>query len=391
MAVSRYTITENDVLYYLHIPKTAGTSFTDIIIRNFPAHSLFQPIRPYDFTHASAEAAESARFVAGHWFYDLAPIIKRKIVYVTMLRDPVERTISQYAQIKRGTMKFANVQRVKSQSLLEFVKDPDNLYMYANAQTRQLGTSVPTADMVVGLDDLKMEFFQRVLDFPRTRAEDNALLEPALERLESFAFVGLTERFDESLEVLCDTFGWALPAKSETLNISGNRPTDIPQEAIDIIHEHTRLDAKLYEAGKRIFENRYQQFLAEHPSRTPEPLIDIDTTSQKLKRIPLLQAHIDRLEAENARLVNVVTLHEAERRNFVNQLDGLTNQFNLVAQKLSEMEAKAALDAENNIEPPPKMSSESRFSSQLAALRRKIIPEGSVIEKTYLKIRNRLA
>ena len=266
------------------------------------------------------ETARKTRFIAGHFTYNLAPIFSQTPIYITMLRDPVERTISEYAQIKRSPEHFA-YEFAKDRTLLEYVSDPRSRAVYGNIQTRFIGFDNPTGET------------------GRWKITDNPEnLKRALERLETFAFVGVVERYDESMAVLCDTFDWELPAMPDTLNLSTNRPSDIPQEAIDIIREHNRQDSVLYEAGKRLFETRYQQFLAEHP--------DFVQRHNKDVRNALLQ----------------------------NKVNELTKQVDVLTKRLSEIENSFGW----------------RFILRVAALRRKLIPEGSIIERTYLRLRNRV-
>lgn len=323
MSSSQAQLSDNEILYYLHIPKTAGTSFTNIIQKHFAPEAVYQPNSIHEYLNTPPDVVERTRFLVGHLVYDLKPVITRKPIYITMLRDPVERTISEYAQIQRAPHHAAHP-IVKNQSLLEYVKDPRNVLIYGNLQTRFIGVD-STLEAGEGWDEVA----------------NPAVLQRALERLETFTFVGLAERFDEAIEVLCYTFGWEIPKASRVLNVGTNHPADIPQEAIDIIRENTRQDQELYETGKRLFEQRYQQMLVDHPERVRQPKVVIpDQTTQTMQ-----QAVIERLKADNEALEKQIAM--------------IQNSFGW------------------------------RFILKVAAIRRKLIPEGSVIERGYLKIRNR--
>lgn len=365
MAVPRYNLTENDVLYYLHIPKTAGTSFTEIIIDNLPKGTVRQPTTIEQLVNITPEERANTRLVVGHLFYSLAPIFTQPFTYITMLRDPVDRTVSQYAQIQRAPEHFA-YEWVKAQSILEFAKDPRNLFIYANAQTRQMGLNHDITQMTNGLDPslFKQELGQRILHYSEGDYNNPVLLERAQERLEKFAFVGLTERFNESIELLCATFGWEVPPNPKVLNIGSNRPANIPQEAVELIQQNTQFDAALYAVAQRIFESRYKEIAPERAKSelsTSSNPVSADYTAQ---RFAVQQSVIGQLQSNNDELTKKINQYDADFKRLSTEIERLTKIEN---------------------------SAGWRFVLKMGTLRRKLIPEGSIIESVYLKLRKPLA
>ncbi len=348
MSNQPYSLTKADLLYYLHIPKTAGTSFTQVVIDNVGADAYYQPMSIQQFLGMEPELIEKIRFIAGHLVYDLSPIINRHLVHLTMLRNPVSRTISQYLQVRRVPHSMGN-DKVKEQSLLDFVKDPENRFVYANSQTRQFGLDATISKIVETVDPAayKGDIAPYVLWYSNARYNDANLLELAQSRLENIPFVGLSEQFDQSVELLCKTFGWETPTTQTLLNVGSNALDDVPQEAIDIIHENTRLDAALYEMGKRIFEERYKQWFGESLQTTSSPAIDLNAYNSK--RVEILQ-------------------------DLITQYEGQIEQLTKENERLSLIEISHAW----------------RITRRIMNLRHKLIPKGSVIETLYLKIRNRL-
>ncbi|MBI1279226.1 MAG: hypothetical protein GC179_13955 [Anaerolineaceae bacterium] len=361
MAIQPYQLTNDDLLYYMHIPKTAGTSFTQVLIDNVGSDAYYQPMTLRDFLEMPQELVEKIRFIAGHLVYDLSPVITRNLVYLTMLRNPVSRTISQYLQVQRVPHSMGEG-KAKEESLLDFVKKPENRFVYANLQTRQLGLEATLPQIVEKVDPSAYEgdIAPYILWYSNERYDDAQLLELAQSRLEKMAFVGLSEHFDQSIDLLCKTFGWETPTSRTILNISSNSLEDVPQEAIDIIHENTRLDAALYETGKRLFEERYKQWFGDSLNQTSPGVIDLDTAAYNAKRVDILLARIESLETEHERVVKA----------FQEQVADLQKE----NERLSQIELSHAW----------------RITQRIMNLRYKLIPKGSVIEKLYLKIRNRL-
>jgi hypothetical protein len=86
-------------------------------------------------------------------------------------------------------------------------------------------------------------------------------LERAKERLASYAFIGLTERFDESLQLLRHTFNWP-EAKShidQNMTPGRLRREELTSSAQQLLIQTHDLDLELYHFAKRLFEARLAQ------------------------------------------------------------------------------------------------------------------------------------
>jgi hypothetical protein len=82
-------------------------------------------------------------------------------------------------------------------------------------------------------------------------------LATARRRLEDMEFVGIAERFDESVRLLCGTFGWAVP-EYESMNVAParTRRDQIPPDVLDALMRAHELDYELYEFAKSLFAKR---------------------------------------------------------------------------------------------------------------------------------------
>lgn len=92
---------DDDIVYYLHIPKTAGTSFIATLDSLFDYNSIYPEKVWHELLKKPPNDLGKYKLIRGHFGYNVLPLLHKKPIYLTMLRDPIERTISQYEHIRR--------------------------------------------------------------------------------------------------------------------------------------------------------------------------------------------------------------------------------------------------------------------------------------------------
>jgi hypothetical protein len=255
----RVELRPDDVLLYLHIPKTGGTSLISILEAQFgddevlPLHS---PIQEDYFWSFSQSELNSFRFVRGH--YRVGPYdhhIYKHVVqnpfFITLMRDPTDRIISEYRHISRTSHHPLHEELVShDRPLHAFLTQPKFRGWIEDRQARQIFGFFPGWPW----DPSK----------PRS-ISDEALLIFAKQRIEQFAFVGLMERFKASVQLLCFIFGWEPPERIPRLNVATDSFAREPLEAdiLNLIEEKTRLDRELYHHARTLFEKRLEQMTTE--------------------------------------------------------------------------------------------------------------------------------
>ncbi|MGF1535242.1 MAG: sulfotransferase family 2 domain-containing protein [Elainellaceae cyanobacterium] len=236
----------DDQLCFIHIPKTAGTTLTSILDSKFDRDKICPEHRLIELHEYSAEQIAGYRLFRGHFSYDIGLILPRSPHLVTMLRDPVERVISAYEFMKTCIIihpqAAATQHKARTLPLKDYICDP-NVSGVVNAQARQLAGRAWRG---------------------AARSAHRDWLDAARAHLEDFAFVGLTEQFDDSMALLNYTFGWSPLQQVQRLMV-GNKKLKREQlsaEELEIILEHNQLDVALYDYAKALFERRHQAMLS---------------------------------------------------------------------------------------------------------------------------------
>lgn len=230
---------------FLHIPKTAGTTFETILTKNFREDyvPLYASTCHDYFNEAEIEAIATlfteAKCVSSH---DLAgPLPKPTRVDVqfkplTFLREPVDRILSFYHYVGNdprhfGSLPFEEYFRKTKERDLE--RSNGAFSHVANAQAYVLDRNLDEQEILRQLDDL--------------------------------FFIGITKRFDESLVVLKqkmerDGVPFDIHYVSKKVRGRLSARKNLPQEIYDEVMEHNRLDKVAYDRANEILDSEIESY-----------------------------------------------------------------------------------------------------------------------------------
>jgi len=230
-----------ETVIFLHIHKTAGTTLNRIIDRQYPHEQDFF-IKSADdyplFETFTMEQRNRYRLIRGHMNFGVHKLLSKPFAYFTILRHPIERAISYYYYVK-NTPTHYNYEQANRMGLYEFLEQGVDILM-ANGQTRIWAGGRP--------------------DFGYNECTEEVLVQ-AKDNLDKYcAVVGLTERFDTTLLLLKNRFGWKNVFYTRQ-NVSVNRLKrhDLPAKTLQLLEELNQLDMAFYQYGVERFEEQIKQ------------------------------------------------------------------------------------------------------------------------------------
>ncbi|XP_015219121.1 heparan-sulfate 6-O-sulfotransferase 3-B [Lepisosteus oculatus] len=278
-----FNIKGDDVIVFLHIQKTGGTTFGRHLVRNIrleqpcdckPGQKKCTCHRP-----GKQESWLFSRFSTG-WSCGLhadwteltncVPVImekkesqknRRNFYYITMLRDPVSRYLSEWKHVQRGATWKTSLHMCDGRSptqdelptcyigddwsgvtLLEFMDCAYNLAN--NRQVRMLA-------------DLSLVGCYNLSSMNESERND-ILLRSAKNNLKNMAFFGLTEYQRKTQYLFERTFNLQFISPFTQINSTRAANVDISEATRRRIEELNFLDMQLYEYAKDLFLQRFQ-------------------------------------------------------------------------------------------------------------------------------------
>lgn len=206
------------------------------------------------------------RLFFGHFYSNLYRLLPKQPLTITVIREPITRALSHFRSIWLKPEHYYHESARQLGSLVKFLEDPVGRALITNFQTRMLAvehdplTVAPTRDLS---EPYVLEAESELVTVPGI--SDAELLARAKARLDSFAFVGLTERLRESLWLLDYMFGWwpAADVPRENVTPVDESAGEISPEALAMLREMTALDAELYRYAAQRFNADYAQMMSE--------------------------------------------------------------------------------------------------------------------------------
>jgi hypothetical protein len=228
-------LTCDDCLIFVHVPKTAGTSITACLDYHFPNEAIYPgwtfARMPYDMAEIRAALA-GKRLIRGHFYRGVSRFVDKNPVWMTILRDPVERVLSLYSYMH--TQEWSHP-------------------AYRYPLERFITGDMPY-DLRGDTENGMCKFL--AADWINEQYTSPQALSRAIDFIDRCAMVGITERLDESRDLMAATFGWERLKRVVRENVSTQRiqRNEVDPALIDIIRRNNAQDYALYDYAMAQFE-----------------------------------------------------------------------------------------------------------------------------------------
>ena len=234
---------------FLHIPKTAGTSFHLLLSRYYSSNAIC-PIRNGSIKHVSIDQLSQYNLFSGHYFFNHIERLPQPKLMLTLLRDPTRRILSLYNYQRSFRWEVVEEleaagwdtpRHAKTMPLAEYLRhsEPSVQQNVDNGITRYL----------IGQD--------YVYPDGRLAVSDDSALNIAIANLEKFHAIGFVEYAARSLKRFGEILGIDFPECLEVHNDFSSLGDDCRFELVPPLHVDkatrerlahcTRLDHKVYD------------------------------------------------------------------------------------------------------------------------------------------------
>lgn len=217
----------NNRIIFQHIPKAAGTSLAKLFVNQFDRDRVFicgsKDGVLNDFIEFEQNERNRLQLLIGHVDFGIHNYFNDESLYITFLRDPIDRVISHYYFIKFNKMHRFH-EEANRIDICEFITSGIRPRMN-NCMTR----------MISGIS-------------PEYNCCQEEMVDRALENIElHYTFFGFLSNLKESVTLLIKKMGWE-EVTIPVLNVTSNKPykCDLSDKTIDIIMKYNQLDMKLY-------------------------------------------------------------------------------------------------------------------------------------------------
>ena len=248
-------------VFFIHVMKTGGTTLFRHLRENYPLDELY-PYSKLDIRfdgprldvrhHLSIsylktipqERRRHIRVYTGHFPFAAVEAMGDRFTTMTILRDPVDRTVSLLRQFRRKVPWIPEGGRepTLARHTLEEVYDYPTVFepLVHDHQTKIF--SMQPADAPESYMDVM--------------AVDQERLEIAKANLASVDLLGVTDRYDDFLDLVEARFGWQVEreARANATPPEDNEPVD--PALLERIRQDNALDIELFEYARHLVEVR---------------------------------------------------------------------------------------------------------------------------------------
>jgi hypothetical protein len=238
---------KNKSILFIHIPKTAGSSFREqMLVSNF-GENYYRYKGWKDLLKTNRDMS----IIGGHMPYGTHLLFK-DYEYITFVREPIDRAISHYYfMVQQASPKYPNANKPHRELHQKTpLKD-----IFDATSRKKYGFSVFSL-----LDNLQTRYLAGYKHFWRSK-DSEVMLNAAIYNLKQhISLFGIKESFTESLEIFHNVYGLEIYPKKEKLRHTRIEKI-VTDEDMEVLRANHQLDLKLYEVALELFEEQKKKYL----------------------------------------------------------------------------------------------------------------------------------
>ena len=226
-----YNPKEDEQFFFMHIPKTGGTTLRKMLTNHFPDGSYYPSqsdlINNKGKYFNQQELVQkksillSKSLIMGHYSVDLIDSLNPNVKTISFFRNPFDRVMSHVKHI------LNNEEKWKGGDPNDVIKH--RVKLLGGTQTRMINDS---------------------------NAKN---LQDMLKNIDKLSFVGILEEFENSIKLLNSTFNWSFEiGKKENVSLSSISES-ITSKSMALICRNIKLDIIVYDYAYELFENRLEK------------------------------------------------------------------------------------------------------------------------------------
>lgn len=244
------------------MPKAAGTSITQVLEKNYSKNKVIDCVFMHDYRQYNKENFNDYLLYKGHIHYEFArnnfPLNTK---YITVLRDPVDRIISQYYYIKKTPANFLsnpNIE-VEQRRSIELAKN--------KGITDYLLADLP--DIKQSTRNQQLNVLSEKQWFYVNEGNTEVMVKGVMKTLDSFDCVGVQEFLPFFILEMCNKFEFKY-STTPKVNINPDRQVEHNrlgkeerEEVLEIITRYNAEEIVVYNNVRKLIQNKINKLLEE--------------------------------------------------------------------------------------------------------------------------------